>query len=54
VKAITEAMVRSELKNVFPECYYVPEGMIVTPAAQEYLRFNKVKIEKTRTTQSEG
>ncbi len=45
MKAITEAMLRLELRDVQPEVFIVPEGRIITPAAREYLRQRKIGIE---------
>lgn len=46
MKAITEAVLRDELRNSKPETYYIPEGKILTPAAREYLQQCKIKISK--------
>lgn len=46
LKAITEDILRLELRNAQPETYYVPEGKILTPAAREYLQQRKIKIGK--------
>lgn len=46
MKAITEAMLREELKSNKPDTYYIPEGKILTPAAREYLQQCKIKIAK--------
>lgn len=46
MKVITEAMLRDTLKCDQPECYYIPEGMILSPAAREYLQQRKIKIAK--------
>ena len=44
VKAITEDILRQELRNTQPDTYYIPEGKILTPAAREYLQQRKIKI----------
>ena len=44
VKAITEDILRLELRNAQPDTYYIPEGKILTPAAREYLQQRKIKI----------
>lgn len=46
MKAITEAMLRLELRDVQPEVFVVPEGKILTPAGREYLNQRKIKIER--------
>lgn len=46
VKAITEEMLRLELRSAQPDTYYIPEGKILTPAAREYLQQRKIKIGK--------
>lgn len=46
VKAITEDILRQELRNTQPDTYYIPEGKILTPAAREYLQQRKIKIGK--------
>ena len=38
MKAITEEILRYELRNSQPEVYVIPEGKILTPAAREYLQ----------------
>ena len=35
LKCITEDALRCELRATEPECYVVPEGKILTPAAEE-------------------
>lgn len=45
MKVITEAVLRSELRASTPECYIVPEGKILSPAAREYLQQCKIRIE---------
>ncbi len=44
MKVITEAILRNELRNSQPECYYIPTGMILSPAGREYLQQRKIKI----------
>lgn len=44
MKAITEDILRLELRNTQPEVYYIPPGKILTPAAREYLQQRKIKI----------
>lgn len=46
VKAITEDILRTELRNTQPDTYYIPEGKILTPAAREYLQQRKIKVAK--------
>ena len=46
LKCITEDALRCELRATEPECYVVPEGKILTPAAREYLQSRKIKIVK--------
>ncbi len=46
MKVITEAMLRDELRCSNPECYYVPEGKIISPAAREYLQQRKINIQR--------
>ena len=46
LKCITEDALRCELRATDPECYVVPEGKILTPAAREYLQSRKIKIVK--------
>lgn len=45
MKVITEAILRGELRASNPECYKVPEGKILSPAAREYLQQCKIKID---------
>ena len=45
MKVITEAILRSELRASTPECYKVPEGKILSPAAREYLQQCKIRID---------
>ncbi len=45
MKAITEAMLRLELRDIQPEVFVVPAGKIITPAAREYLRQRKIRLE---------
>lgn len=47
MKAITEAMLRIELRELQPEVFVVPEGKILTPAAREYLNQRKIRIERS-------
>lgn len=44
MKAITEDILRYELRNTQPDVYRIPEGKILTPAAREYLQQRKIKI----------
>ncbi len=44
MRVITEAMLRDELRRSEPETYYVPDGMILSPAGREYLQQRKIKI----------
>jgi len=44
LKAITEAILRDQLRASQPESYQVPEGKILSPAAREYLRQRKIEI----------
>lgn len=44
MKVITEAMLRDELKRSEITEYRVPEGMMLSPAAREYLQQRKIKI----------
>ncbi|MEG2096556.1 MAG: ATP-binding protein [Pseudoflavonifractor sp.] len=44
LRAITEDILRTELRNDQPESYSIPEGKILTPAAREYLQQRKIKI----------
>ena len=46
MKAITEDILRYELRNSQPEVYIIPEGKILTPAAREYLQMRKIRFEK--------
>lgn len=46
MKAITEEILRYELRNSQPEVYIIPEGKILTPAAREYLQQRKIRFEK--------
>lgn len=48
MKVITEAILRDELRATNPECFYIPEGKILSPAAREYLQQRKIKISKER------
>lgn len=50
MKVITEAMLRDTLKCDQPERYVIPEGMLLSPAAREYLQQRKIKIEKAGET----
>ena len=45
MKAITEAVIRAELKAERPEVYYIPEGTILTPAAREYLNQLQIPVD---------
>lgn len=44
MKAITEAVLRYELRNSEPEVYVIPTGKILTPAAREYLQQRKIRF----------
>lgn len=46
MKAITEDILRYELRNHQPEVYIIPAGTILTPAAREYLQQRKIKFQK--------
>lgn len=46
LKAITEDLLRLELRNTQPDVYFIPEGKLLTPAAREYLQQRKIKIGK--------
>ena len=46
LKCITEDALRCELRATEPQCYVVPAGKILTPAAREYLQSRKIKIVK--------
>ena len=46
MKVITEAMLRDELKRSEITEYRVPEGMMLSPAAREYLQQRKIKISR--------
>ena len=46
MKCITEDALRCELRATEPQCYVVPAGKILTPAAREYLQSRKIKIVK--------
>ena len=48
MKAITEALIRLELKDNCPEVYYIPEGKILSPAAREYLNQQQIAIDFER------
>ena len=50
MKVITEAMLRDTLRCEQPEKYVIPEGMLLSPAAREYLQQRKIKIEKAGET----
>lgn len=43
MKAITEEMLRYQLRKSQPEVFIVPEGSILTPAAKEFLQQKKVR-----------
>lgn len=49
MKVITEAILRNELRASTPECYKVPEGKILSPAAREYLQQCKIRIDDGKT-----
>lgn len=53
LKVITEALLRDELRNSQPECYYIPEGTLLSPAAREYLQQRKIKISKEPPIQTQ-
>ena len=46
MKAITEDILRYDLRSSQPEVYIIPEGKILTPAAREYLQQRKIRFEK--------
>lgn len=46
MKAITEEILRYELRSSQPEVYIIPQGKILTPAAREYLQQRKIRFEK--------
>ena len=46
MKVITEAMLRDELKRSEITEYRVPDGMMLSPAAREYLQQRKIKISR--------
>ena len=46
MKAITEQIIRDEIKCNIPEVYYIPTGCILTPAAREFLQQEKIRIAK--------
>ena len=46
MKAITEEILRYELRNSQPEVYVIPEGKILTPAAREYLQQRKIRFQR--------
>lgn len=50
MKAITEEILRLELRNTQPDTYYIPQGKILTPAAREYLQQRKIKVEREGQT----
>ena len=52
MKVITEAMLRDTLKCDQPERYVIPEGMLLSPAALEYLQQRKIKVEKAGSFES--
>ena len=45
MKAITEEVLRYELRNSEPDVFIVPDGAILTPAAKEYLQQKKIRIQ---------
>lgn len=52
MKAITEAMLRDELRASEPAVYYVEEGKLLSPAAREYLQQRKIKIARANEAKS--
>ncbi|MEG1857156.1 MAG: ATP-binding protein [Pseudoflavonifractor sp.] len=52
MRAITEAMLRAELRSAQPESYSVSEGKILTPAAREYLQQRKIKVTRGEPARS--
>lgn len=50
MRAITETLLRDELRDTEPDSYFVPKGKLLTPAAREYLQQRKIKI----TTEAAG
>ena len=53
MKAITEDIIRTELKTSRPEVYYIPEGKILTPAAREYLNQQQIGIDLEKNRKAE-
>ena len=49
MKAITEEILRYELRNSEPDVYVVPAGSILTPAAKEYLQQRRIKYQMKRS-----
>lgn len=54
MKAITEAMLRDELRASEPAVYYIEDGKILSPAAREYLQQRKIKIAKANEAEPES
>lgn len=50
MRVITEAVLRSELRNNRPDIYYVPADALLTPAGREYLNQLKIKISNKNKT----
>jgi len=50
LRVITEAVLRSELRNNRPDIYYVPADALLTPAGREYLNQLKIKISNKNKT----
>ena len=46
MKVITEAALRNELRLSRPESYTIPEGMLLSPAAKEFLQQRQIRILK--------
>lgn len=46
MRAITEDVLRYELRSSQPEVYVIPKGKILTPAAREYLQQRKIRVEQ--------
>ena len=44
MKVITEAALRDELKLSRPKNYIIPEGMLLSPAAKEFLQQRQIRI----------
>ncbi|OQY11291.1 MAG: hypothetical protein B6I31_05175 [Desulfobacteraceae bacterium 4572_19] len=51
MKVITESFLRGLFKKNIPEVFPIEDGQIVTPSAVQYLRENKVKLQKTEKSE---